>query len=55
LIAESPVARELLFAAEQPPLAEEPQLIAESLVARELVLVFAAEQPPLAEEPHLVA
>ena len=50
---ESPAARELLLAAEQPPLAEEPHLIAESPVARELLL--AAEQPPLAEELHLIA
>jgi len=50
---ESPAARELLFAAEQPHLAEEPHLITESPVARELL--FAAEQPHLAEEPHLIA
>jgi len=41
------------LAAEQPPLAKEPNLIAKSQAARELLL--AAEQPPLAEKPHLIA
>ena len=38
---ESPAARKRLLAAEQPPLAEEPHLIAESPVERKLL--FAAE------------